>query len=112
MPSVSTVLLKIRIWAKITVLAVVVIYSLLFMLLNSEDVNLWLFPGTRVKTSLLVAILGSFVLGALLAVLVRMAITTVRQMRVAGERRRAEQLEREIGDMRAKTATLQTREEV
>ena len=111
MAKVSDTFLKIRIGAKIAVLVIVLLYSLLFILLNNRPVELWLAPFVgRVDTSLLVAVLGAFVLGALLAVLVRMVFTTVRQIRVRHERQRTERLEHEIQDMRTKASTLQTRE--
>ena len=111
MANVTDLFLKLRIGAKIALLAIVALYSLLFVLLNNRPVELWLVPFMdRVNTSLLVAVLGSFVLGALLAVLIRMVFTTVRQVRARHERQRTERLEHEIEEMRTKTATLQTRE--
>ena len=111
MAKVSDTFLKIRIGAKIALLVIVLLYSLLFILLNNRPVELWLVPFMdRVNTSLLVAVLGAFVLGALLAVLIRMVLTTVRQIRARRERARTERLEHEIHDMRTKAATLQTRE--
>ena len=110
MANVPDLFLKIRIGAKIAVLALVAIYSLAFILMNNTTVDLWLMPftGGAIKTSLLVAVLGAFVLGALLALLIRMVFTTVRQIRARRERQRTERLEHEIEEMRAKTATLQT----
>ncbi|MEL7239463.1 MAG: hypothetical protein AAGK78_11425, partial [Planctomycetota bacterium] len=107
---VSDKILKIRIWTKVIVLSALAIYTLIFLLQNSsEQVSVWLFIGVEPTTSLLVAMLGAFLLGALLTLLVRMVVSTVRQMRKAKERGRTQQLESEIRDMRTKAAQLQTR---
>ena len=109
--AVSEKLLKIRIWTKVILLSLAAIYTLLFLFLNStEQVSVWLFWGVEPTTSLLVAILGAFLLGSLLTLLVRMVIKTVRQMGKAREMGRTKKLEGEIRDMRTKAAKLQTRE--
>ena len=108
--AVSDKLLKIRIWTKVIALAVAGLYTLVFLLQNTgEQVELWLFFGVAPTMSLLVAMLSSFLLGALLTLLVRMVIKTVRQMQKARERGRTQRLENEIRDMRTKASTLQTR---
>ena len=107
---VSDTLLKIRIWTKVAALALMLVYTLLFIFKNNEPVRVWLFFNTDPQISLLVALLGAFLLGALLTLLVRTIVTTVRQIRSARERDRSVRLEREIAEMRTKAASLQTRE--
>ena len=99
-----------RIWAKVLLLAVVLVYFLLFLYFNSQDVVLWLFPGTQFQTNMVVALLGAVVLGSLLTLLVRMVAVTLRQVRQRRDRVRTDKLEREITDMRTKAASLKTRE--
>ena len=110
MAKVSDTLLKIRIWAKIILLAILVVYTLLFLFLNSDQTDLWLFFGTTIRTNVIVALLGAFLLGALTTIAVRMVLKTVQQMRLSRDRGRTDRLEREIADMRTKSARLQTRE--
>jgi uncharacterized integral membrane protein len=104
-------LLKAWIWTKIVLLALVVLYTMLFAFKNSdEDITLWLFVAREPTVNVLVALLGAFALGALVTALLRTVISTVRQMRTARDRNRTLRLEREIADMRTKAATLRTRE--
>ncbi len=102
MTNVSTTFLKFRIWAKAILLGTLALYMLLFVLLNRTQISLWYSPlHDRAATSLLVAIMGAFVLGALLTVLVRMALKTAGQMRVAHERGRTNRLQREVAVLRS-----------
>lgn len=107
----SDTFLKIRIWTKVIVLALLAIYTLLFLFMNSGPVELWWFFGRRIGTNVIVALLGAFILGALLALLLRTIVTTMRQIKQSRERGRAQKLEREIADMRVKSAKLQQRKE-
>lgn len=110
MAKVSDTLLKIRIWAKIILLVLVLVYTLLFVFFNQRDVVLWYFPfADRATVPVLVALIGAFILGAMLAVLIRMVLKTVTQIRDSRDRGRTERLEREIADMRTKAGSLQTR---
>lgn len=107
----SDVLLKVRIWTKIILLALVVLYTLAFAFSNSdEDINVWLFFNREPRVNVLVALLGAFVLGSLMTVLIRMVYSTLGQFRASRERTRTHRLEREIADMRTKATTLRTRE--
>ena len=109
MPALSDAFLKLRIWLKIAVLALVLIYFLLFLYFNSQQTTLWLFPGTRFETNVIVALLGAFLLGSLLTLLLRMLYTTLTQIRTSQQRTRAARLEREIDEMKAKAASGPTR---
>lgn len=110
MAKVSDTLLKIRIWSKIIVLVLLVVYMLLFLFKNSQPVNLWLFFGVEIeRINVILALLGAFVLGSLTTIAVRMVYRTIAQIRQSQERGRTERLEREIADMRTKAGSLQTR---
>jgi len=105
------VLLKTWIWTEIVFLGLVVLYTMVFALNNSdEDITLWLFLGKEPRMNVLIALLGAFALGALVTALLRTVISTVRQMHTARERTRTLRLEREIASMRTKANTLRTRE--
>ena len=106
--AVSDTFLKIRIWTNIIILAIVAIYTLLFLGFNyGERVELWLFFGTSLRSSMLLALLAAFVLGSLLTLLVRMIFTTVSQIRQSRDRSRSRQLEAEVSEMRTRSAQLQ-----
>lgn len=112
--ALSDSLLKLWIWTKIILLALVVIYLLAFAWSNSGDdkqVLVWLFFGREPKVNVLVALVGAFALGSLTTILIRTVFNTVRQMRSARDRDRTARLEREIADMRTKASTLRTRQE-
>ena len=110
MARVSDTFLKVRIASKVILLILVLIYTLLFIFKNNQPVQVWLFFNTVPQMSLLVALLGAFLLGSLLTLLVRTIATTARQMRQARERDRALRLEREIAEMRTKATALKPRE--
>lgn len=110
--ALSASILRTWIWLKIVLLAVVLLYTLLFVFKNSSDtVALWFFPSRTAQVPVLVALMGAFMLGSLLTILVRLVVNTIRQMRTARDRDRTARLEREIAEMRTKAATLRTREE-
>ncbi len=109
--ALSDSLLKIWIWTKITLLVLVVLYTVAFAWSNSDEtINVWLFFGREPQVNVLVALLGAFALGSLMTILIRAVFSTVRQMRKSRERTRTHRLEREIADMRTKASTLRTRE--
>ncbi len=109
--AIPDVILKVRIWTKIILLGLVVLYTLLFVWNNSdEQIDVWLFFNTNPRVNVLIALLGAFVLGAMMTVLARMVWNTVAQMRTVSERNRTARLEREIADMRTKAGSLRTRE--
>ncbi len=107
----STTFLKIRIWTKVILLALVLIYVAAFVIANrGQALDLWLFPTVSFEgLNALLALLGTFVLGAIAALLVRTIFTTIRQIRESRQRSRAQKLEREIVDMRTKSSKLQSR---
>lgn len=110
--ALSASLLRVWIWTKIILLGLVLLYTIIFVFANSdEQINVWLFPGTEPTVNVLIALLGAFILGSLLTILVRLVLNTLRQMRTASARDRTDRLEREIAEMRTKAATLRTREE-
>ena len=103
-------LMRIWIGLKVALLALVLLYTLLFIFKNNQAVGVWLFFDTVPQMSLLVALLGAFVLGSLLTLLLRTILTTARQIRAARARERSHRLEREIDDMRTKASALKPRD--
>jgi hypothetical protein len=104
----SNLWLKIRIWSKIAIVVLFLIYALLFIYNNSgKHIDVWLW-GTY-EASLLGLMFFTFLAGVLTTILVRTTFRTIRQIRELIARSRAENLEREMADMKTKTQRLQTK---
>ena len=102
--------LRIWIWTKLAITALVVLYALVFVIFNSDlRASFWYWPGHEPETSILVLVFFSFAGGAAVALLLRTIIKTLRQIRGARERSRTVRLEREVEQMKAKASMLQTR---
>jgi uncharacterized integral membrane protein len=106
----SNLWLKIWIWTKLVITALLVLYVLVFVIVNSDHrAQFWYWPGHEPETSILVLVFFSFGGGAAVALLLRTIIKTLRQIRGARERSRTVRLERDIEQMKAKASMLQTR---
>ena len=107
----SNVWLKIKIWAKVALLVFVTIYLLTFIFKNSDEpAKFWYwFWKPDVETSILYFTLFTFFAGVLTTILVRMMFKTVYQVREMRNKARTDRLEREVADMKAKAAMLQTK---
>jgi len=102
--------LKIKIWTKVTIAALVVIYVLVFILKNDgEHVRFWWWFGHAYEGSMLYLVFFAFLIGGLVAILATTTFRTLRQIRELRARSRSGRLEREVADMRAKAAMLQTK---
>jgi hypothetical protein len=102
--------LKLKVWTKSLLFAVVSIYALLFVYNNSgQEVTFWYWFGRNPKMNALVMMGVSLLAGVLVTILIRTTFTTIRQIRELRQRGRLERLEREAADMKAKAAMLQTR---
>lgn len=102
--------LRIRIWAKVLLFASIAIYTLVFVNRNSETkVMLWVWWNRKPESSVLMLVLTSFLVGVVVTLLVRTTFVTVRQIREVRERALSEKLAKEVAEMQAKAATLQTR---
>src|SRR3954469_14319115 len=104
--------LKIKIWFKLVLFGLIAIYILLFLLKNYDTtVTVWLWFGQNgtYTSSILALVFGVFVLSVIGTLLTSTIWRTVRQIREASQRSRAQKLERAIADMNAKAAKLQTR---
>jgi uncharacterized membrane protein YciS (DUF1049 family) len=106
----SSMWLKIKIWTKVVIFALVALYLLLFFLNNySKQVTFWYWFNREPNQSVLLLVALSFVLGVIVAILVRMMFKTVHQVREMRNKARTDRLEREVADMKAKAAMLQTK---
>jgi uncharacterized integral membrane protein len=106
----SNLWLKIWIWIKVGVSALLAIYLLLFIAKNSDNLaKFWFWFGRDYQLPVLLLAFVSFCAGVLATILIRTTFKTIRQVRDVRQRSRADRLEREVADMRTKAAKLQTR---
>lgn len=105
--------LKVRIWTKVVLFTFVAFYIICFIIGNrKETANVWVFFGSTLEKQPLLEViaitLGIGIVGTLLAGLVR---GTIRQMREVRAKTKAEQLQKDVADMKAKAAKLQVQDE-
>jgi uncharacterized integral membrane protein len=99
--------LKIKIWTKISIASVLLIYLLVFVAANSNrDVKFWYWIGRNADTSVLLLALYAFFGGMIVWILVSTTLKTVKQVREMRGKGRTDRLERELAEMRAKAAML------
>ncbi len=102
--------LKVRIWTKVTLFALLVIYVIAFILENnSERVKFWYFPYRTAQTSVFLLTFYTFLAGVIGYLIVRTTFKTLRQIRDLRRKSQAERLEREVADMRSKAAMLRAK---
>jgi uncharacterized integral membrane protein len=103
--------LKIKVWTKIVVAAFIVTYLVTFIAKNSAyEAKVWFFFFKEPYTvPLLYLIFFVFLGGVVGTILVRTTFKTLKQVTELRTRTRQDRLEREMADMKAKAARLQTR---
>ncbi len=103
--------LKIKIWTKALIFGALVIYTLVFLLKNSdENANIWYwFFKPKYEISVLLLTFFAFTFGVIGTLLVRTTFATIRQIRESRARSRTDRLEREVADMKTKAAMLKTK---
>jgi uncharacterized integral membrane protein len=103
--------LKIKVWTKIALAVFIVTYLVTFVAKNSAaTAEVWFFFFKAPFTvPLLYLIFFVFLAGVIGTILVRTTFKTINQVAELRTRNRQERLEREMADMKAKAARLQTR---
>jgi H+/Cl- antiporter ClcA len=102
--------LKIKIWFKVALVAILVIYIILFTYNNaSEKTHFWYWFHHAPETTLLFLVLCAFFAGVVSSLLIRTTFRTVRQIQEMQQRSRTQRLGREIDDIKTKAAMLQTK---
>jgi uncharacterized integral membrane protein len=103
--------LKIKVWTKVILFALVFLYVLIFIYMNGDKTaSFWYWPKREPQWPVLFLVLGSFLAGVLITILLRTTFQTLRQIRDLQARSRAERLQREVETMKAKAAALRTKE--
>ena len=106
--------LKFKVWTKVALFALMVLYVLVFVIKNSEEqAKMWFWFGSAslVQTSVLKLVFFTLLLGVIGTLLVRTTLVTLRQVRDLQQRTRTERAERELNDMKMKAAMLRGRAE-
>src|ERR1700730_6682791 len=102
--------LKIRIWTKVILVSLLVLYVILFTYKNAQErVQLWYWFNHTPETNLLLVVLCSFVAGVVGTILARATVRTIRQVQDLQDRARTQKMGRDMADIRAKAAMLQTK---
>jgi uncharacterized integral membrane protein len=102
--------LSIKAWIKGIIFSLILIYAILFVYNNSgKDVDFWWWFKHLHHTSVFLLVAGAFFAGVLCTIVVATTLKTLRQIRDLRSRSRRDKLERNLADMTAKAAMLQTR---
>ena len=102
--------LKIKIWTKVAIAGILALYLLIFIIKNSgQDTTFWYWYNRSYQGSMLLLVLFAFLIGGLVTLLATTTFRTIRQIQELRARNRSAKLEREVSDMRAKAAMLQTK---
>lgn len=108
----STTWLKIKVWTKVVVGGLVLLYLLIFVLNNSnKDVAFWYWFGHEWNTSLLYFTFFTVVGGVLAGILLGTVRKTLAQVRELRKRTEQERKDRQLKELQSKAAMLQTRPE-
>ncbi len=102
--------LKIKIWTKIILFSIVVIYLGIFIYNNSDQpLTIWVWFGKDFKTSALEMIPAMLLAGVFGTVVVRMAFRAIKQIRELQQKNAAARMQKDMADIKAKAAMLQTK---
>jgi uncharacterized integral membrane protein len=102
---------KLKLWTKVILASLLVIYVILFTYFNAQEkVELWYWFNHHPQTDLLLLVLCTFIAGMIAMLIVQTTFRTMRQVKEIQTRGRAERLDRDLTDQKAKAAMLQTRE--
>ena len=109
----SSLWLKIKVWSKIVVFALLAIYTLVFLLKNGDRTTpFWWWYNRDNTLPVLWLVFFAFLAGVVGTILLRTTFKTIRQFREMRARGASEQLAREVAEMKAKearAATMQTK---
>jgi uncharacterized integral membrane protein len=103
--------LKIKVWTKVVLFGLLFLYGLIFIYMNSDKTaSFWYFPKREPQWPVLFLVLGAFLTGVIVTILLRTTFKTIHQVRELQTRARSERLQREVEAMKNKAAMLRTRE--
>jgi len=102
--------LSVKAWTQRLFLAAVVVYAGLFFYHNNgETIKFWYWFKPEHESTVFMLTTLAFFAGVVFTVIASTALKTIKQIKDLRSRGRQEKMEREISDMKAKAAMLQTR---
>jgi uncharacterized integral membrane protein len=101
--------LKIKIWTKGILAALVLLYLLVFIIENNQEVTFWWWHKHQVQASSLLMLIIAFLAGAISSILIRTTLRTIKQINEVRHRTRTDRIERDLNDMKFKASRLQTK---
>lgn len=104
--------LKIKIWTKIILFSIVVIYLALFIFKNADQeltIWVWPYPYKEFRTTALQLIPAMLLAGVFGTLVIRMAFRAFKQIGELKKRNAAARMQKDMADIRAKAAMLQTK---
>jgi uncharacterized integral membrane protein len=105
----NEVWLSVKSWTQRLLLAALVLYAVLYIYNNTYEVKFWFWFKHEHETTVFLLTSGAFLAGVIFTILASTALKTIRQVKDLHSRGRQEKLERDISEMKAKAAMLQTR---
>ena len=106
--------LKLKIWTKLILVLLVVIYVVMFAVKNAgPTATLWLFIGDDPprQVPVLQLVLIAFASGVVVTILARTTLRTINQIKDLKARQAAEKRDREIEELKSKAGMLRPRHE-
>ena len=98
--------LKIKAWTKGIVAVLLLVYLVLFLFKNTNDIYFWYWFGHAPHVTSAFLAVVSFAAGSVFTVVIWTTLRTMRQVRNVGAGRRLQKLEREVAEQRARAAVL------
>jgi hypothetical protein len=106
----NEVWLSIKAWTQRLILAAVAVYAILYIYNNNDEpVKFWYWIKHVHQTTVFLLTSGAFAAGVVVTILVSTALKTINQIRDLRSRSRNDKLARDMEEMKAKAAMLQTR---
>jgi hypothetical protein len=102
--------LKIKVWTKIVVFALVISYIGCFWFLNYNlEVNIWLWFGHEFHPGVIPLVFYTLLAGIIGTLVFRMVFRTMLQLRQIYKNKAEAQLKTDVNDLKTKAAMLQTK---
>src|SRR5438477_411017 len=99
--------LKLKVYTKVTVFGLLLLYVLAFVFKNQGyPAKMWVAPEHTLESTVLLVALYAFLAGAVVTILIRTTLITLRQFRDLKDRSRTAKLERSVQEMQSKAAML------
>jgi uncharacterized membrane protein YcjF (UPF0283 family) len=109
----SNLWLKIKVWTKVIVFGLIILYVLAFVVKNQgTPAQMWVSWNYTIESTVLRVGFFAFLAGVIVTILTRTTLLTMRQIREIKQRNRSVKLERAVQDMQNKAAMLRARPEM